>query len=360
MVNSKASAHDSKPLPDDDTQSEPLMDIQELEVVFPGPNGPVTVIDKLSISIRHGEILGLVGESGCGKSMLARAIMGLVPSPGKVSAGQIIFEGADLLTMAEPEMQQIRGNKISIILQEPMTSLNPVFTIGNQITEVLAKHRPEMKRAGRRKRAVEMMARIGIQLPDNRFDQYPHELSGGIRQRVMITIALICGNVRLLVADEPTTALDVTIQAQILELFIELQSENQMALLLITHDLGVIAQTAHRVAVMYAGRLVEVADVETLFESPLHPYTHGLLTSLPRTGTRPRKSHMPAIPGTVPNIADLPPGCAFFDRCQHGIKEICQNVVPQLDEVVGGHWVRCPRWDELEPFELPSLTQEAS
>lgn len=344
----------------DDTQGELLMDIQELEVIFPGANGPVTVIDKLSISIRKGEILGLVGESGCGKSMLARAIMGLVPTPGKISAGQIVFEGENLLTIAEPEMQRIRGNRISIILQEPMTSLNPVFTIGDQMTEVLAKHRPDIKRADRRKHSIDMMARTGIQLPENRFDQYPHELSGGIRQRVMIAIALICGSLHLLVADEPTTALDATIQAQILELFIEIQAENRMALLLITHDLGVIAQTAHRVAVMYAGRLVEVADVETLFESPLHPYTHGLLKSLPRTGTRPRKSHMPVIPGTVPNIADLPPGCAFFGRCEHGVKEYCQDSVPQLDEVIRGHWVRCARWNELEPFELLPSIEEAS
>jgi len=251
-------------------------------------------------------------------------------------------------------MQQIRGNKIAIILQEPMTSLNPVFTIGDQITEVLATHRPEMKRADRRKRAIDMMERIGIQMPENRFNQYPHELSGGIRQRVMIAIALICGNVRLLVADEPTTALDVTIQAQILELFIELQSENHMALLLITHDLGVIAQTAHRVAVMYAGQLVEIAEVQTLFDNPLHPYTRGLMTSLPRTGVRPRKTHMPTIPGTVPNLANLPPGCNFYDRCEHAQADRCLETMPRLEEAVSGHWVRCHRWVDMEMFELPS------
>ena len=340
--------------------SEPLMQIQELEVRFPGDHGPVTVIDKVNLTIGNGEILGLVGESGCGKSMLARSIMRLVPAPGKITGGRIIFEGSDLLAMDEAAVRRIRGDRIAIILQEPMTSLNPVFTIGNQITEVLATHRPDMKSAERRTAAINMMERIGIQFPAHRFTQYPHELSGGIRQRVMIAIALICGNVRLLVADEPTTALDVTIQAQILELFVNLQAEHRMGLLLITHDLSVIAQTAHRVAVMYAGRLLEIADVAPLFDNPLHPYTRGLMQSLPRAGTRPRKSHLTAIPGTVPNLADLPLGCAFFDRCPHRQDEPCLDTMPPLEEAASGHWVRCHRWRDIPGFEPPSPTTVVS
>lgn len=344
----------------DSQPSEPLMEIQELEVRFPGDRGPVTVIDKVDLTIGHGEILGLVGESGCGKSMLARSIMRLVPAPGKFTGGRILFEGSDLLTMDEAAMRRMRGDRIAIILQEPMTSLNPVFRVGNQITEVLATHRPHMKPAERRTAAINMMERIGIQFPAHRFAQYPHELSGGIRQRVMIATALICGNVSLLVADEPTTALDVTIQAQILELFVNLQAEHRMGLLLITHDLSVIAQTAHRVAVMYAGRLVEIADVVPLFDNPLHPYTSGLMHSLTRAGARPRKSHMSAIPGTVPNLADLPPGCAFYERCPHRRDEPCLKAMPPLEEAASGRWVRCHRWRDIPRFEPPSRTTLAS
>ena len=339
MINASSSSRDRP--------HSPVLDIQGLEVRFPGENGPVTVIDKVDLTIGTGEILGLVGESGCGKSMLARSIMRLIPVSGRITGGRILFEGEDLLAMDESEIRRIRGNRIAIILQEPMTSLNPVFTVGNQITEVLRTHRPDMKRDECKTHAIEMMERIGIQFPAHRFAQYPHELSGGIRQRVMIAIALIGGNVGLLVADEPTTALDVTIQAQILELFVRLQAEHRMALLLITHDLSVVAQTAHRVAVMYAGQLVEIADVVSLFEHPLHPYTLGLMNSLPRPGIRPRKSHMEAIPGTVPNLANLPPGCPFFDRCEHRRDEPCLNAMPRLEAAADGHWVRCHRWRDI-------------
>ncbi|MCP4381001.1 MAG: ABC transporter ATP-binding protein [Hyphomicrobiales bacterium] len=339
-----------------DGPASPVIDIQGLELRFPGESGPVTVIDKVDLTIGTGEILGLVGESGCGKSMLARSIMRLIPVSARVTGGRVLFEGQDLLTIDESEMRRIRGNRIAIILQEPMTSLNPVFTVGNQITEVLSTHQPGLKPEERKKRAIEMMERIGIQFPAHRFSQYPHELSGGIRQRVMIAIALIGGNVGLLVADEPTTALDVTIQAQILELFVRLQAEQRMALLLITHDLSVVAQTAHRVAVMYAGRLVEIADVISLFENPLHPYTLGLMNSLPRPGDRPRKSHMDAIPGTVPNLANLPPGCQFFDRCEHRRDEPCLNTMPQLEETADGHWVRCHRWRDIQPSSSAMVT----
>ena len=329
----------------------PVMEIQGLEVRFPGEAGPVTVIDKVDLKIDHGEILGLVGESGCGKSMLARSIMNLIPKPGKVTGGRVLFEGEDLLSMGETEMRRIRGNRIAIILQEPMTSLNPVFTVGNQITEVLRAHESDLKADRRRALAIEMMERISIQYSAHRFNQYPHELSGGIRQRVMIAIALITGNVDLLVADEPTTALDVTIQAQILELFVRLQAEHRMALLLITHDLSVVAQTAHRVAVMYAGRLVEIADTVSLFDNPLHPYTRGLMQSLPRSGARPRKSHMASISGTVPNLANLPPGCPFFERCEFSHDDPCNIAMPPMVDAGDGHRVRCHRWQHIQPLQ---------
>ncbi|MCZ6705791.1 MAG: ABC transporter ATP-binding protein [Bacteroidetes bacterium] len=334
-----------------------LMEIRNLGVQFPGVSGPESVIDDLSLSIRHGEILGLVGESGCGKSMLARSIIGLIPSPGAVAEGEILFNGTDLLAMDDSERRSLRGNQISIILQEPMTSLNPVFTVGNQIEEILEVHHRDIRPDERRKRTIDMMKRIGIHSPEMRIDQYPHELSGGIRQRVMIAMALIGGNVQLLIADEPTTALDVTVQAQILDLFVKLQAEHQMAMLLITHDLGVVAQTAHRVAVMYAGRLVEVAPVEELFDQPMHPYTRGLMRSLPRPGSVARKSPLPSIPGTVPIPSQLPAGCPFFDRCEYRNDESCLNSMPEPVQIETGHWARCHRTDELPPFEHASTSE---
>ena len=333
-----------------------LMEIRNLGVQFPGASGEVSVIDDLSLSIRHGEILGLVGESGCGKSMLARSIMGLIPSPGAVAEGDILFNGTDLLAVDGSERRSLRGNQISIILQEPMTSLNPVFTVGNQIEEILEVHHRGIKPDERRKRTIDMMKRVGIHSPETRIDQYPHELSGGIRQRVMIAMALIGGNVQLLIADEPTTALDVTVQAQILGLFVELQAEHQMAMLLITHDLGVVAQTAHRVAIMYAGRLVEVAPVEELFDLPMHPYTRGLMRSVPRPGSQSvsRKSPMPSIPGTVPIPSQLPSGCPFFDRCEYRDEESCLDSMPEPVQIATGHWARCHKTGELPPFEHAS------
>jgi oligopeptide transport system ATP-binding protein len=330
----------------------PLLEIDSVTVRFPGEAGPITVLDDVNLTIGRGEILGLVGESGCGKSMLARSILRLVPPPGRIVAGKIRLRGEDLLQLGEAAIRDIRGDRISIILQEPMTSLNPVFTIGNQIGEVLAKHRPRMTERERRDRAVEMLGKVGIQSAADRLRQYPHELSGGIRQRVMIAIALICGDLELLIADEPTTALDVTIQAQILELFLALQAESRMAMLLITHDLSVVAQTAHRVAVMYAGRIVELADVVPLFEAPLHPYTRGLMSSLPRRGTRRRKAPMPSIAGTVPNLAELPPGCPFYDRCPNRRDHPCRKAVPPLESTGDGRKVRCYRWREIDPFAL--------
>ncbi len=330
----------------------PLLAVDGVTVRFPGDHGPVTVLDTVDLTIGRGEILGLVGESGCGKSMLARSILRLVPQPGRIVAGEIRLQGLDLLTLGEGSIRDIRGDRISVVLQEPMTSLNPVFTIGNQIAEVLARHRPRMTPRERRARALEMLEKVGIRSAAERLRQYPHELSGGIRQRVMIAMALICGDVQLLIADEPTTALDVTIQAQMLELFLGLQAENRMAVLLITHDLGVVAQTAHRVAVMYAGRIVEQAGVVPLFEAPLHPYTRGLLSSLPRRGTGRRKAPMPAIAGAVPNLAHLPPGCPFGDRCPHRRDDPCRTAVPPLEDTGDGRKVRCFRWREIGPYAV--------
>jgi peptide/nickel transport system ATP-binding protein len=353
----------AKAMPDlpktDDTSSHrpeaPVLDIHSLQVRFPTDRGPITVVDNVDLCIASGEVLGLVGESGCGKTMLARSILRLIPQPGRVTGGKIMFEGADLLTLQPEQMRQIRGDKIAIVLQEPMTSLNPALKIGDQITEVLSAHRPQLNRAERHALAVSLLEQVGIQLATQRLDQYPHELSGGIRQRVMIAMALICGDVKLLIADEPTTALDVTIQAQILDLFVRLQADRCMAVLLITHDLGVIAQTAHRVAVMYAGSIVEVAEVGPLFDGPLHPYTRGLLVSLPRRGAGVAKSHLAAIAGSVPNLASLPEGCRFYDRCPHRVENPCRDTRPSLEEAAPDRWVRCHRWRELPRFELPTM-----
>lgn len=331
----------------------PVVEIHGLSVCFPGSQGPLTIIDGLDLAIAKGEILGLVGESGCGKTMLARSILRLIPPPGRVTGGRIMFDDVDLLSLNNEDMRLIRGDKIAIVLQEPMTSLNPALKIGEQISEVLKAHRPQLGRTERDALALELLEQVGIQMASQRLNQYPHELSGGIRQRVVIAMALVCGNVRLLIADEPTTALDVTIQAQILDLFTRLQAERRMAILLITHDLAVIAQTAHRVAVMYAGRIVEIAEVNRLFENPRHPYTRGLLLSLPRRGAGTPKSHLPAIAGSVPTLSNLPKGCRFFDRCPHGIEDRCLSSEPALEEAGHGNWVRCHRWRELPDFFIP-------
>jgi len=334
--------------------AEPLLRLSQIDVRFPSEQGSFSVVDRVDLDIGSGEVLGLVGESGCGKSMLARSILGLVPSPGKTVGGTVQFDGLDLLQLPASQLRRIRGDRIAVVPQEPMTSLNPTLKIGNQLTEVLRCHRPRMASAERKARAIDVMETVGIQFADQRLDQYPHELSGGIRQRVMIAMAMICERVELLIADEPTTALDVTIQAQILQLFNRVQQENGMSVLLITHDLAVIAQTAHRVAVMYAGAIVEIAPVVPLFESPLHPYTRGLLESLPRRGIGEPKSHLATIPGSVPNPAKLSGGCRFADRCSFAVVSICKNTIPPLEEVAPERWVRCHRWRELPAFQQPN------
>ena len=316
-----------------------LLTIQDLQTHFFTGEGVVRAVDGVTLSVRPGETLGLVGESGCGKTVTALSILRLIPNPpGRIVGGTICFEGRDLLRLPEEEMRSIRGCAISMIFQEPMTSLNPVFTVGEQVAEGI-RHHQKVSRREAWDRAVEVLRRVKIPDPARRAYEYPHQLSGGLRQRVMIAMALALGP-RLLIADEPTTALDVTIQAQIVDLLMGLQEEMQMAVILITHDLGVIAETADRVVVMYAGRVVEEASAEQLFETPLHPYTQGLLESLPTLETGKRHRRLTAIPGLIPNLLDLPTGCKFAPRCPKVIGD-CWPTEPELREIRPGHWARC-------------------
>jgi peptide/nickel transport system ATP-binding protein len=317
-----------------------LLSIEDLHTYFFVDGNVAKSVRGVDLSLGRGQTLGLVGESGSGKSVTAQSILRLIQQPaGRIVQGRIVFEGTDLASIAEEEMRRIRGNSISMIFQEPMTSLNPVIRIGEQIAEVVRLHRGLPAREAL-DYATDMLAKVGIAEPARRIAQFPHELSGGMRQRVMIAIALSCAP-RMLIADEPTTALDVTIQAQILDLMRSLQRESGISILLITHDLGVVAEMAHRVAVMYAGQIVEQADVATLFERPLHPYTEGLLASVPGLDRAPTPDRMlPAIAGTVPNVLDLPPGCAFQDRCPK-VHDRCRREEPPLATVELRHDARC-------------------
>ncbi len=324
-------------------RTSPLLSIEDLRVSFPSPAGDIYPVDGLNLHIARGETLGLVGESGSGKSMTSLAVMGLIPRPhGKIVSGKIHFKGTNLLSLKPREMRKIRGKDISMIFQEPMTSLNPVYTIGRQIVEGIRTHGGMSGREAR-DRAVEMLAKVGIPSPEKRVKEYPHRLSGGMRQRVMIAMALSL-NPELLIADEPTTALDVTIQAQILELMEELKKERIMSILLITHNLGIVAESAQRVAVMYAGRIFELAPTADLFRSTLHPYTLGLLQSIPRMEGRVKQ--LKAIPGMVPTLDALPPGCKFSNRCFLA-EDACRAAEPLLTEAQPGHFVRCRRWQEV-------------
>jgi oligopeptide/dipeptide ABC transporter ATP-binding protein len=313
-----------------------LLDIQGLTTHFFTRAGVIKAIDNLNLRLQKGRVLGLVGESGCGKTVTALSILNLVPSPGKIISGKILFEGQDLLALSALEMRKVRGARISMIFQEPMTALNPVFTVGNQIAEVLTAHQDVSKQQAR-DTAVELLRSVGIPSPEKRVDEYPHQLSGGMRQRVMIAMAIAC-KPALILADEPTTALDVTIQAHILELLGKIQAEMGMAMILVTHDLGLIAERAHEVAVMYAGRIVEQTDTRELFANPQHPYTRGLMASIPRP-VEAGKTRLKTIPGTVPRLYDLPKGCTFSPRCE--IKTAQCVVEPDLIEVKPGHLVRC-------------------
>ena len=318
-----------------------LLDIRHLRTHFVTGDGVVPAVDGIDLSIRPGQTVGLVGESGCGKSVTSLSIMRLVPAPGRIVEGEILFEGVDLVSLPEREMYSIRGNRISMIFQEPMTSLNPVYTVGDQIAEALLVHQ-KAEPGHVRKQVTEMLRLVGIPQPELRYSSYPHELSGGMRQRVMIAMALAC-RPQLLIADEPTTALDVTIQAQILELIKELKRQTNMAVLLITHDLGVIAEMAELVAVMYAGRIVERADVVTLFEEPKHPYTQGLLSSIPTLNT-PKHQRLNVISGSVPNMLRLPPGCRFAPRCPY-LMTRCREQEPSLIDV-GASRAACWLYEE--------------
>jgi len=318
-----------------------LLCVHSLHTYFYTHSGVVKAVEGVNLEIDTGEVLGLVGESGCGKSVTALSIMRLVSNPpGRIVKGEVIFRGEDLLKKNEDEMRKIRGNNISMIFQEPMTSLDPVFTVGNELMETIQLHQ-NLSKARARKIAIEMLKKVGIPEPERRMDEYPHQLSGGMQQRVMIAMALSC-NPSLLIADEPTTALDTTIQAQILRLIKNLQEEFDTSVLLITHDLGVIAETCRRVAVMYAGNIVEYADVEMLFGNPLHPYTMGLSESIPRIDVTTKRLRI--IKGTVPDLINLPSGCRFHPRCPEAL-EICREKEPSLKEVGMGHKVRCWLYD---------------
>ena len=322
----------------------PLLEVDDLQILFHIDGTTVRAVDGVSFAVGAGETLAIVGESGSGKSVTSLSIMRLVPTPpGNIAGGNVRFRGRDLLRLSEPDMRRVRGNEISMIFQEPMSSLNPLLTAGEQIAEVVRLHQG-LGRTAARRRAVEMLARVNIPDPDHRANEYPHRLSGGMRQRVMIAMALAC-HPALLIADEPTTALDVTIQAQILQLIRKLQAEMGMSVLFITHNLGVVAQVADRVAVMYAGRIVEQGDVAAVFASPLHPYTRALLRSVPHVegGGRNPARRLLSIPGQVPSPSALPPGCSYTPRCPLA-DETCRAVMPPISEVLPRHNVRCHHW----------------
>jgi peptide/nickel transport system ATP-binding protein len=328
-------------------QEQNLLEINALKTTFSTENGPVIAVDGISFAIAPGETLGVVGESGCGKSVTAESIMRLLNEKSTKYEGEVNFNGENLLTLPEYKMRNIRGNKISMIFQDAMTSLNPVYTIGNQISESIMIHQ-KMNPKEALEKSIEMLRLTGIPSPEKRVHEYPHEISGGMRQRVMIAMALSC-KPRLLIADEPTTALDVTIQAQILDLINDLKEESKMSVLMITHDLGVVAEVCTRVVVMYLGQIIEEADVETLFAKPLHPYTRGLIKSIPKIdGDRTQKLHL--IPGTVPSLTNVPTGCRFAPRCEFA-DEKCLSQAPTLDPVHTSQRVRCWHYEKIRNLE---------
>ena len=318
-----------------------LLQINELKTYFYTFEGVAKAVDDVSYYVNRGEVLGIVGESGCGKSVTAQSIMRLIPEPpGRIVHGKILFDDIDIVTLSMEQMRSIRGNRISMIFQEPMTSLNPVYTIGNQISEMFLMHK-NLSRRESMEQSIEMLRKVQIPAPEKRVHEYPHQLSGGMRQRAMIAMALAC-NPEILIADEPTTALDVTIQAQILELMMQLKADYDTSIIMITHDLGVIAEIAERILVMYAGKIVESGPTDPIFETPKHPYTQGLLQSIPKLGERAEQGRrqLQEITGIVPSLYNLPAGCRFCPRCPHAM-EICNQSVPDLIEVGDAHKVRC-------------------
>jgi len=324
------------------TRNGRLLEIRNLKTYFDVRGGVLKAVDDVSVAIGAGETLGLVGESACGKSVTASSVMRLIPiPPGRIAGGEIVFEGVDLLKLSEARMRKIRGKSISMIFQEPMTSLNPVFPVGDQVAEAITLHEKLSSREARA-RVIETFRLVRIPAPETRIDDYPHQMSGGMRQRVMIAMALAC-HPRLMIADEPTTALDVTIQAQILDLMNRLKEETGASILFITHDLGVIAEMAQKVAVMYAGKIMEVADVETLFNDPKHPYTVGLMSSIPILGVGKRQQRLSTIPGVVPSLFSLGEGCLFHDRCTEAF-EPCALIAPPMVDFGEGRSVRCHKY----------------
>ena len=319
-----------------------VLEIRDLNSYFFTEKGVAPAVDGLDLDIPKGKIIGLVGESGCGKSMTAKSIMGLLKYPGRVAGGSIRFEDQDLTRLSDKELRKICGNDISMIFQEPMTSLNPVLKVGRQVRETLLVHNPTMSKAEAKQRVVEMFQRVGIPEAEKRYDCYPHELSGGLRQRVMIAMAMVC-KPKLLIADEPTTALDVTIEAQILRLMKELRDETGMSVLIITHNMGVVAEICDYVYVMYAGKIMEQAETFELFDHTMHPYTKGLLDSIPRIGQNAERLH--TIPGVVPNLLHLSLGCPFSNRCEYATDQ-CRTEKAQLHPVAPDHQVRCFRCEE--------------
>jgi oligopeptide/dipeptide ABC transporter ATP-binding protein len=329
-----------------------LLEVRNLKTYFYTEDGVVKAVDGVDLTVGRGEVLGLVGESGCGKSVTSLSIMRLIGIPGKVVEGEIIFEGRNLLELSESEMVHMRGNRMSMIFQQPQSSLNPVFKVGDQVAEVLQIHQNMGKEESWNK-AVELLRLVGIPDPESKAHSFPHEVSGGQAQRVMIAMALAL-NPQLLIADEPTTALDVTIQAQILDLMRDLRTRMDTSVILITHDLGVISEMADRVAVMYAGRIVEQADIRTLFKNPVHPYTQGLMASIPVLGTV--KDVLDVIPGSVPNLVNLPPGCQFAPRCRKRIEyqlSICTQEEPKLIPYEPDHMCRCWLYQDHDGFSAP-------
>lgn len=323
-----------------------ILSIKNLVTTFDTEDGILRAVDGVSFEVKKGKTLGIVGESGCGKSVTSLSIMRLLPKPsGNIEAGEILFDSVDLVKLPADEMRNIRGRRISMIFQEPMTALNPVHRVGRQLQEVFRLHFPKMSVDEMNTSAIELLRKVGIPAPEKRMLEYPHQQSGGMRQRVMIAMALACGP-EVLIADEPTTALDVTIQAQILDLMMSLQKESGMSIILITHDLGVIAETCDDVVVMYAGKIAESASVSELFKSPKHPYTIGLLHSIPRLSTPP-KVQLNTIEGMVPDLKDLPEGCRFKNRCPFAT-DTCAEKPPPLEEISDGHKVACFNWKEVE------------
>lgn len=322
-----------------------ILQVKDLQTTFFTDSGEIPAVDHIDFDLKEGEILGIVGESGCGKSVTSLSIMGLVPSPpGKIVGGEILFEGKDLLNMSERQMRRVRGNDIAMIFQEPMTSLNPLFTIGNQMTEAVLIHEKKWSKKKAVTRAVEMLNLVGLPRAADMMKDYPHQLSGGMRQRVMIAMALVC-DPKVLIADEPTTALDVTIQAQILKLMKELNTRLNTAILLITHDLGVVAESCERVVVMYAGQIIEEAPVEMIFENPQHPYTKGLIQSVP--DMRYKKDRLYSIAGSVPRPGTIKQGCRFASRCEFAFDR-CRRENPEIYETSNSHKTRCFLYDEEE------------